>query len=251
MRSGCATVAATGDTTSIPPGCSRCAVRSRSLCTVLSHAELWAINAISRHRKFDAGQIIVTEGEPDLFANIVSGMVVEKKGLADGREQIVSLLFPADFLGSAISREASATVQAVGPVTLCTFDRVGFDDAMRSFPALKQAVFDHALSELEHAREWMLLLGQKAARERVATFLLRLATRKADAGCSHFAIDTAENGAEFEIPITRAQMASYLGLTIETVSRKLGSLKDSGAIDLVGTRTVKITNVDRLRAAIG
>jgi CRP/FNR family transcriptional regulator len=244
-------VAATSDTTSLPPGCSRCSVRSKSLCSVLSHAELWAINAISRHRHFDSGQVIVTEGEPDIFANIVSGMVVEKKGLADGREQIVSLLFPADFLGNSVSRESSATVQAVGPVTLCTFDRAGFEDAMQSFPALKQAVFDHALSELQHAREWMLLLGQKAARERVATFLLRLATRKADAGCSHFAIDMADDGAEFEIPITRAQMASYLGLTIETVSRKLGALRDMGAIDLVGARTVRIANVDRLRSAVG
>jgi CRP/FNR family transcriptional regulator len=212
---------------------------------------LWALNAISRHRHFDSGQIIVTEGEKDIFANIVTGMVVEKKGLADGREQIVSLLFPADFLGNAFGTRANATVQAVGPVTLCTFDRAGFDDAIDSFPALKEALFAHAYSELENAREWMLLLGQKAARERVATFLLRLATRVGSAGCSHYSPELARDGAEFEIPITRAQMASYLGLTIETVSRKLGALRDCGAIDLKGSRTVRLKNVEKLKAAVG
>ena len=235
----------------LPPGCARCGVRSKSLCSALSREELWALTTISRNRHYEAGQMIVEEGEGVMLATITSGIVVEKKGLADGREQIVSLLFPADFLGNAIKCEAGATAQAVSPVTLCTFDQDGFDHAMDIFPALKRAVFDYALAELERAREWMLLLGQMGARERVATFLLRRATREAEAGCSRYSVEQAENGMEFEIPITRAQMASYLGLTIETVSRKLTSLRDAGAIEMTGPRRVRIVDVERLMAAAG
>jgi CRP/FNR family transcriptional regulator len=229
----------------------RCGIRNKSLCAAMTAQELWALSTISRHKTYAPGQTIVTEGEPDMFGNIVSGIVVETKGLSDGREQIVSLLFPADFLGNGFSGTAVASVTTASPVTICTFDRAGFARVLEEHPRLKQAVLDRAFAELENAREWMLLLGQKTAGERLATFLLRLATREAEAGCSHYALDTAENGAELSIPITRAQVASYLGLTIETVSRKLTALRDAGIIEFHGQRTVKILNVSRLIEAAG
>jgi CRP/FNR family transcriptional regulator len=229
-----------------PPACLRCGIRNRSLCAALSPPELAALSSISRHKTYAPGQTIVTEGEPDVFGNIVSGIVVEKKSLSDGREQIVSLLFPADFLGNGFTGKADASVQTASPVTICTFDRVAFNRVLADNPMLRQAVLERAFAELENAREWMLLLGQKTAGERLATFLLRLATREAEAGCTHYHIDAAENGTELVIPITRAQVASYLGLTIETVSRKLTALRDAGIIEFHGQRNVKILNVVRL-----
>ncbi|MBJ3777491.1 Crp/Fnr family transcriptional regulator [Acuticoccus mangrovi] len=214
----------------------------------MSPDELWELNSAARHKTYPAGQTIVTQGEPNVLANIVTGIVVEKKGLADGREQIVSLLFPSDFLGNAYRRDADATAQTVSPVTLCTFERSGFEDVVRSHSAFRQALFDHAVAELDQAREWMLLLGQMRAGERVATFLMRLARRQSDAGCSHMPRDVVSDGAMLRIPITRGQMAAFLGLTVETVSRKLGALRDAGVIDLLGPRTVRINNVERLLA---
>ncbi|WP_170134947.1 Crp/Fnr family transcriptional regulator [Acuticoccus kandeliae] len=235
----------------LPSACSRCAIRSQSLCGALTDVALSALNGISRHRHFAPGQIVVTEGEPAIFANVVSGILVEKKGLADGREQIVAMLFPADFIGDAQRDSSDTTVQAVTAVTMCAFDRQGFEHLLVHHPVLAHCVLDHAMARLENAREWMLLLGQKSAEERVATFLLRLALRQADAGCRHVAPDMLEPGLELEIPISRAQMAAYLGLTIETVSRRMTALRDAGLVAFRDARSIRLVNLEALRKAAG
>ncbi|MCF3934426.1 helix-turn-helix domain-containing protein [Acuticoccus sp. M5D2P5] len=193
----------------------------------------------------------MTEGEPAIFANVVTGIVVEKKSLSDGREQIVSMFFSGDFLGDARRVNSDSTAQAVSPVTLCAFDRNAFEQLMDVYPVLTQSVLDYAMARLENAREWMLLLGQKSAEERVATFLMRLAARQADAGCRHVAAQSIEPGMALDIPISRAQMAAYLGLTIETVSRRMTALRDSGLVAFKDARAVRLLNVDGLKAAAG
>ncbi|WMS44117.1 Crp/Fnr family transcriptional regulator [Acuticoccus sp. MNP-M23] len=235
----------------MPPVCSRCAVRSRSLCAKLDPVELGALNRISRPRSFSAGQIIVTEGDTDVFGNVTSGILCEKKTLPDGREQIVSLLFPADFHGNISATAADTTVQAITSATVCTFDRATFGALADDFPALQHAVSDYAFRALREARDWMLLLGQKSASERVATFMLRLATRQADVGCGHHTAPPLTDGARVEIPITRAQIAAYLGLTIETVSRRLTALREAGIISFDETRLFSIDRLSDLVAAAG
>ncbi|RAH97701.1 Crp/Fnr family transcriptional regulator [Acuticoccus sediminis] len=236
------------DISGLPPQCRQCGVRSRALCSVLTNEELSLLNASSRHRHFDEGQTIVTEGDPAIVGNILSGVCIEKKAMPDGREQIVSILFPSDFVSGDLDGSSDTTVQAVSEVRLCVHDRNGFQKLMDDHAGLQRAYLAHARHELSNAREWMLLLGQKTAEERVATFLLRLATRYTEAGCRHYPLTEARDGMIFEIPITRAQIAAHIGLTIETVSRKLRALCDQGAIDLIGTRSVKVKNVARLRA---
>ena len=237
------------DVSAIPLHCMYCSVRSRALCGVLSNEELAALSASSRQRLFEEGQTIVTEGDPGLVANIASGVCIEKKSMQDGREQVVALLFAADFISGNLNGASDTTVQAVTDVRLCQHDRANFSKLLLEHPGLQKAYIDHAQSELAEAREWMLLLGQKSAEERVATFLLRLATRVTKAGCSIHVPGDAHDGMTFEIPITRAQIAAYLGLTIETVSRKLRGLCDQGIIQLVGSRSVVVRSVLRLRAA--
>lgn len=232
----------------LPAQCKQCGVRSRALCGVLSQEELTALSGSSRHRHFFEGQTIVIEGEPAIVGNITAGVCIEKKALPDGREQIVSLLFPADFISGDLAGASDTTVQAVTDVRLCVHDRTGFEKLMEEHAGLQKAYLAHARHELTNAREWMLLLGQKNAEERVATFLLRLATRYTEAGCRHYPLGDARDGMVFDIPITRAQIAAHIGLTIETVSRKLRALCDQGVIALIGTRTVKVLNVARLKA---
>lgn len=235
------------DMPAMPPRCASCAVRSRALCSVLSGEELYALNAASRQRHFEEGRIIVSEGEPGIIANIGSGILVEKKTLPDGREQIVSLLFPADFIAADLGETADTTVQAVSDVVLCTHDVPSFFRLMEGHPGLKQGYLTHARNELRNAREWMLLLGQKNAEERVATFLMRLATRQTHAGCSHYAFEEARDGMVVDIPITRAQIASFLGLTFETVSRRMRALESAGIIELTSARSATLRDVRRLR----
>jgi len=235
----------------LPLTCSRCTVRSRSLCRDLPPDRLHALNQISVHRKYSAGQTIVTEGEPDFFANVVDGVVLEKKTMEDGREQIVSLLFPADFLGQTFTGTAEATVEAASDVTLCTFDKQRFARLAAQHPELEHRLLEHTLEALRDARVWLLLLGQKTATERVATFLDRLASRSAATGCAHVSLEPGHDKLEFELPITRSQIAAFLGMTIETVSRKLTALRRAGVIDIIDIKTVRLLDRKRLRVASG
>lgn len=235
------------DVHAMPPRCAHCAVRSRALCSALSPEELTMLSGSSRQRHFEEGRTIVSEGETGIIANVVSGILVEKKTLPDGREQIVSLLFPSDFIATDIDELADTTVQAASDVELCAHDTASFFRLMESQPGLTKAYLAHARHELRNARDWLLLLGQKTAEERVATFLLRLATRQTQAGCSHYAFEDARDGMKVDIPITRAQIASYLGLTFETVSRRMRAMESAGIIALPNARAATLRDVRRLR----
>ena len=100
------------------------------------------------------------------------------------------------------------------------------------------------LDELDAAREWMLLLGRKTAREKIASFLMMLSRR------TSVAADTS-NQRKLDLPLTREAMADYLGLTIETVSRQFSALRKDGLIQLDGKRGVIITDLAALSAAAG
>ncbi len=233
-----------------PLSCQQCAIRHKGLCAELTPLELTALNAVSRRRTFGPGQMVVMEGEPDVFGNVLSGLLVEKKSLPDGREQIVSLLFPSDFHGNPRTAKADTTIHAIANTELCLFERQSFERLSTEIPTLQRALLDRSLASLQHARDWMLLLGQKSASERVATFLLRIAERQAELDCHHHS-NALSDGDVIEIPITRAQIAAYVGLTIETVSRRLTALRDAQIIDLEGSRTVRLINIMQLRAAAG
>jgi len=90
----------------------------------------------------------------------------------------------------------------------------------------------------------MLLLGRKSAEEKVSSFLLMIAERAPNIGCSH---SDEVNFVQFELPLTRADIADYLGLTIETVSRQITRLKTAGIITMKGNREITVPDVDLLK----
>ena len=131
---------------------------------------------------------------------------------------------------------------------ICAFPNTAFERLAGEYPGLQHRLFQHTLDELDAARDWMLLLGRKTATEKVASFLYMLARRSAMVGCKHF------GGGEvvsFELPLTRADMADYLGLTIETVSRQLTKLKTSHVIRLGSNRLVEVPDLQRLARVAG
>jgi CRP/FNR family transcriptional regulator len=202
------------------------------------------------HRKhYSAGQTIISDEEQvDFFANVISGAIKLTKTLPDGRQQIVGLLFAPDFLGRAYSKNNPYTAEAATNVEVCTFPNVAFERLVGEYPGLQQRLFQHTLDELDAAREWMLLLGRKTAEEKVASFLFMLARRSLMTGCVH---KNTPGVAAFELPLTRADMADYLGLTIETVSRQLTRLKTSNVIRLSTNRLIMVPDLDRLAHAAG
>ena len=224
--------------------CSTCAVRNRAVCGVLSDEEISRLNAIAHFKHFSAGSVILRDhDEPGYFANVVSGVVKLTKTLSDGRQQIVGLQFPSDFLGRPFRSRTPYFAEAASDVTLCTFERSQFERLVKETPGIERRLFEHTLDELDAAQEWMVLLGRKTAGEKVASFLLMVARRSSEVGCA--AGDTL-GIAKIELALSRSEIADYLGLTIETVSRQITSLKRRGVIVLEGTRTVVIPEIAKL-----
>ncbi len=227
--------------------CTSCAVRHKAVCAALSDDEIARLNAIARFKRYDAGHVILRDNEePDYFANVISGVVKLTKSLADGRQQIVGLQFASDFLGRPFRTRNPYFAEAASEVTLCTFERGRFERMVAEIPDIERRLFEHTLDELDAAREWMLLLGRKSAGEKVASFLLLVARRTRQAGCD---ASTALDFAQFDLALSRNEIADYLGLTIETVSRQITGLKRSGIIELDGTRIVIVPQIARLARA--
>jgi CRP/FNR family transcriptional regulator len=203
------------------------------------------MNAISRPKFVAAGQTIMADHEPtEFFANIINGVIKLTKMLSDGRQQIVGLLFAPDFVGRAYSAESKYFAEAASDVELCTFPRYEFEKLMAAHPGLEHRMFEKTLDELDACREWMLLLGRKSAEEKVSSFLLMIAERTQNIGCAH---SDEVNFVQFDLPLTRADIADYLGLTIETVSRQITRLKTRGIITMKGNREIAIPDVNLLR----
>ena len=227
--------------------CDACAVRHRAVCGALTDKEITRLNAIARFRRYARGQVILRDNEaPDYFGNIVAGVVKLTKSLADGRQQIVGLQFPPDFLGRPFRARNPYFAEAASEVTLCTFDRDQFERLVTELPGIERRLYEHTLDELDAAQDWMLLLGRKSAGEKVASFLLMVAERTRLTGCG---ASTALDFTRFELALSRSEIADFLGLTIETVSRQMSGLKRSGVLELVGTRTVNVPEIARLQRA--
>lgn len=227
--------------------CSHCDVRHRALCGALGDEEIHLLSQISHRRHFDPGEQIIGEGEPaEFFAVILSGFIKLTKLLADGRQQIVGLQFSSDFIGRPFTETSPFFAEAGSAVELCCFDAKRFEALVKSHPTLGQRLLEGTLDELDAARNWMLLLGRKTAVERVASLLHLIADRARRVSCARCG---PHDMVSFDLPLSRAEIGDYLGLTIETVSRQMTSLKRRGVIALEGSRRIVVSDVTQLAAA--
>jgi CRP/FNR family transcriptional regulator len=227
--------------------CSDCPIRHRAVCARCEPDELARLEQIKYYRSYEAGQNMVWSGDRmDFVASIVTGVATLTQTMEDGRTQMVGLLLPSDFMGRPGREIAPYDVTAVSPVTVCCFRKRPFEDLMMSTPHIGQRLLEMALDELDAAREWMLLLGRKTAREKIASLIAIIARRDAEAKAS-----LVRGRMSVDLPLTRESMADYLGLTLETVSRQISALKNDGVIQLEGKRQVLIPSFDRLMAETG
>ena len=231
-----------------PAQCAECSIRHSSLCGVLSSRELSDLNAIARRKSLDPGQPHVMEGDASHdFANVTSGVAKLVRGAEDGRSQIVGLLFPSDFIyGSLGKREpagAPHSIEAVSSLELCIFPRLKFEELLHDYPSLEFKLLSRTLDELQIAREWMVLLGRKTAEERVASFFLYVTQKMNNLGC--------KGQTNFDLPLGRADIADYIGLTLETVSRQISKLKRDGVVGFEGTKHVIYVDREELEKRAG
>lgn len=218
--------------------CAACDIRDLSFCAALSEDELVQLRAITTDVRVDAHKTIVSEADPAVHVfNVTSGAVKLYKLLIDGRRQITGFLFPGDFLGVALNDIYAYSAEAVSAVTLCRYDRAKLEKMLDQFPALERRLLGITANELIVAQDQMLLLGRKTAQERVVTFLLNLSRRAQNRG---------QAGDLVPLPMTRADIADYLGLTVETVSRTFSRLRKINAISLEGADKVRFGDRDLL-----
>jgi CRP/FNR family transcriptional regulator len=215
------------------------------LCGSLDDRELRALNALGQRRRVAAGQAVAWAGdEAILCGNILSGTLKLVAGPADGREQIVGLLYPADFFGQPFGGQTDFTIVALSDAELCVFPRAGFERVLDDHPRMERLLLERTAASLREARRQMLVLARQSAAEKVAGFLLDMAARAGDGGCCA----VPGGPLTFDLPLTRGQIADVLGMTIETVSRQLTRLKNAGTIALPGPRAVTIRDAAALAA---
>lgn len=219
--------------------CASCGARAFSVCGRLGDEDLAKLDSIAERTALKAGEGLIRQGDPagHVF-NITSGSVRVYKLLSDGRRQITGFLFAGDFVGLATGDDYAFSAEAIEDATLCRFRKSDYRALIREAPALESALLERATHELAAAQNQMLLLGRKTALERVASFLLNLPEDP---------VRPATDGL-VRLPMTRAEIADYLGLTIETVSRVFSRLKTTGVIRLVSLHELRIEQPDRLAA---
>ncbi|MEG3164386.1 Crp/Fnr family transcriptional regulator [Sphingomonas sp. PB2P19] len=227
-----------------PDPCIDCAVRDQALCASLSNAELETLDTLGRRQHVGRGETVIWAGDESIIcANLLSGVLKLVAATSDGREQIVGLLYPADFVGQAHAGTADFTITALTDAELCVFPRAGFQRVLEDHGRMERLLLQRTLAALSAARGRMLSLARKSAEEKVADFLLEMASHAMNTGCRA----TPDGPLTFDLPLTRGQIGDVLGLTIETVSRQMTRLKAAGVIGLPGGRAVTISDQGALQ----
>ncbi|HEX7970379.1 MAG TPA: helix-turn-helix domain-containing protein [Stellaceae bacterium] len=214
--------------------CGSCAARALSICGAMRTEDLGRLAAVKVTQQVEPGETFIDESEPAThFFNVTEGAVKVYKLLPDGRRQVTGFLFGGDLLGLAFNGTYIYSAEALTPVTICRFPRRQLDRLLDDFPSMEKRMLAMASNELAAAQEQMMLLGRKTAHERIASFLLALAGRQERLG---------GDGDMVQLPMTRTDIADYLGLTTETVSRVFTSLKKRGWIVLRSNGEVQLSD---------
>jgi len=218
--------------------CAACTVRDLSICQVLDEPELQRLAEIASNLHFSPNDPIIDEGEQaDYLFNVTGGTVRLYKLLPDGRRQITGFLNGSDFLGIALNESYAYSAEAIDAVTVCRFPRRKLEMLLDEIPHLEKHLLGVSSNELVLAQDQMVMLGRKTAKEKVVSFLLSLSRRQEASG---------GKASPVSLPMTRMDIADYLGLTTETVSRTFTKLKQNQLIKLVAGGDVVLRDMDAL-----
>ncbi len=212
--------------------------QAANVCAAILAEDIGYMTKIAVSQHFSAGQTLLNEGEPaSRFAIIGEGAVKIYKLMLDGRRQITGFLFAGDLLGLTFAPDYSYSAEALGEVRLHRLPRQQFERLLDERPAMARHFLALASTELAAAQTQMVLLGRKSADEKIASFVLMLSDRE---------LSRDRNGRTIDLPMTRTDIADYLGLTTETVSRTFTRLKNRGWIALETAGLITILDRDAL-----
>jgi CRP/FNR family transcriptional regulator, anaerobic regulatory protein len=223
--------------------CSACAVRSLSICGALDQVDLMAFERIARHVQLIPGEALFAAGQiARSVHNVSAGVARLYKLLSDGRRQIIGFALPGDFLGTTPSDRYDYSAEAIDPVSVCRLSTESFAHFIARRPHFLLRINEFAARELMLAQEHILLLGRRTAEEKVASFLVSWRERLAHIG---------DDRQTIALPMSRQDIADYLGLTIETVSRTLRRFEREKMLIIVtgGVRLLDPTRAAAMAAA--
>lgn len=218
-----------------PASCELCQVRETSICAELGPREFARIERTMARREVPKGRALMEEGGPnDTLYVVVQGSLRLSKHLDDGRRQITGFLFPGDFIGVRPTAASAYTAEALEDSRVCLFPHKFLDAIAADCPGVKDRLIARGQTEYHKAQDHIVLLGKKSAEERVESFLRMVAK----------AIGSDDGGdvTETRLPMPRQDIADYLGLRLETLSRTLAALKKKGAIRDLDRRSVTLSS---------
>ena len=218
--------------------CSECKIRPHSFCRCLEEDQLKKFSGISIDKAFEDKQNIFLQQDTALnLYNITEGNVKIYQLMDDGRIQIIGFLYPGDFFGSYKNGKYNYSADAIGNVKVCVFEQDKLDEYLENNVNLTKELLHQTSHELTLAEDKIRVLGKLDATERLSRFILNLSEQRKRIGWQNNPIS---------LPMTRQDIADYLGLTVETVSREITKLKSSNIIKIISSKQIYISDVDKL-----
>jgi CRP/FNR family transcriptional regulator len=228
-----------------PPcgACLECDARSMAICAALDDGEVGALERIMSAKALAPDQILAQQGDRRTKVySLTSGLVRLSSTLPDGRRQITGFLMPGDYFGLADDLVHTQTAEAVTASNLCAFAVRDMQDLLARYPRLKDRLFVMTQLALRQAQDSQMILGRLTPLEKLAAFLLVFSRRAA----AHRQKDNP-----VLLPMPRADIADFLGLTVETVSRSFSELRKRGLIFLADPHTVELRDAAALGRLAG
>lgn len=219
--------------------CAGCPVRDQAICAALDPDELNELSRIGDHRTYRRGETIFAAQDDGIAcATLISGAVKLSAVDEDGVERIVALVHPAGFLGQLFAATTALDAVALTDARLCVFPRLPFERLLADHPKLTRTILERTQAELEASRALTRLIGRRDVKARLSGLLLALARAASLSPCGL--------AQEFDLILSREEIASLLGTTIESVSRRLTELERDGLIERTGARGMVIRDAPAL-----
>lgn len=222
--------------------CETCRLRALSFCGAIDPGELDVLDALSTPMAFKGRSMLFEQGaDADAVYNITAGVAMLSKVLPDLRRQVIGFALPGDFLGLALNQKNVFSVEAVTPLEACRFQREAFSDFLDARPPTMRRLYSKASYELTLAQDQIVVLGRNSAEERLASFLIGFRNRW---------MRVNGNRLYVALPMRRQDMADFLGLRLETVSRVMSRLVRQKLIAIVpdGVRLLDVARLEELAA---
>lgn len=218
--------------------CNSCQARNSQLCSVFSGDSIAELFEIANPVKVDKGSYLLHEEDSTKYVyNLSSGVSAIERLASDGRRQIMAFVYPGDFIGVSAGPAYSISDRALTDVTACKWHIRDIEALYIKYPELEHRVHEIATRVLAATMDQIFVLGRKNAIEKIAYFLLYIDKRQ---------VKFDGHTDEFTLPMTRADIADYLGITVETVSRAFSLLKKKGLIELSQNWVVRLLDKDTL-----